>query len=240
VKKDPSTSPYLFINRKIYGLGDLFGEDSGFRPYIGCDESGKGDYFGPLVVAGVAVGNLSDLERLMELGVRDSKKVSNASAEKIAIGIKKSARTGAVAIEPKRYNELYEEFGNLNRILAWAYARVIDDLAVGSQECKLVIVDKFGDEEYLQTALSAIGAKYNVYQVTGAEKYPAVAAASLVARAGFLRGMKRLSGELGFELPKGAGNVTETGLMIVGKFGGRKLGEVAKLHFKTTRQILGG
>lgn len=221
-------------------MGELFGESDGFRPYIGCDESGKGDYFGPLVVAGVAVENLSDLERLAELGARDSKKVSDAGAEKIAAGIEKSIRTGAVAIEPKRYNELYEEFGNLNRILAWAYARVIDDLAVDAPGCELVIVDKFGDEEYLQTAFSAIGAKYDLYQVTRAERYPGVAAASLVARAGFLRGMDRLSAELGYDLPKGAGDVTETGRRIVEKFGGRKLGEVAKLHFKTTRQILNG
>lgn len=240
MKSNPSTSPYLFINGTIYGLGELFGEDNGFRPYIGCDESGKGDYFGPLVVAGVAVENLSDLERIVELGARDSKKVSDVSAKKIAAGIKKSVRTGAVALEPKRYNELYEEFGNLNRILAWAYARVIDDLAADAPECKLVIVDKFGDEEYLQTAVSAIGAKYDLYQVTGAEKYPAVAAASLVARAGFLRGMERLSAELGYNIPKGAGNVTEAGRIIVEKFGGKKLGEVAKLHFKTTRQILSG
>lgn len=240
MKNNHSTSRYLSINGIVYGLGELFGEGNGFRPYIGCDESGKGDYFGPLVVAGVAVRNLSDLERLVELGARDSKKVGDASAEKIAGGIKKTVRTGAVAIEPKRYNELYEEFGNLNRILAWAYAQVISDLAVNALECRLIIVDKFGDEEYLQTALSSIGAKSDLYQVTGAEKYPAVAAASLVARAGFLRGMKRLSAELGFDLPKGAGDVTEAGRMIVEKFGGRKLGDVAKLHFKTTRQILSG
>lgn len=219
-------------------MDKLFGENGVFRPYIGCDESGKGDYFGPLVVAAVAVEAAADVGSLVELGARDSKKVSDAAAERIAGDIKRVVRTRALALEPERYNELYREFENLNRILAWAYAQVIDDLAAGAPGCKLVVVDKFGDEGYLQTAASAVGAEYGLYQVTGAEKYPAVAAASLIARAEFLRGIKNLSVGLGFNLPKGAADVIGVGRLIVEEFGSAKLGEIAKLHFKTTRQIL--
>jgi ribonuclease HIII len=232
------TCLYLSINKVTFILGTLFGEEDEFRPYIGCDESGKGDYFGPLVVAGVAAKNESDLERLVELGARDSKKVSDANAERISAKIEKVVRTCVLAIEPKRYNELYNEFENLNRLLAWAYAQVIDDLATEALECKLVIVDKFGDEGYLQTAISAIGGKYDLYQTAVAEKYTAVAAASLVARAEFLRRMKRLSAVLGYDLPKGATDVINVGRLLVEELGREKLGEVAKLHFKTTRRVL--
>jgi ribonuclease HIII len=219
-------------------LDKLFGENGVFRPYIGCDESGKGDYFGPLVVAAVAAETAADVGSLVELGARDSKKVSDAGVERIAGGIKRVVRTRSLALGPERYNELYDEFENLNRILAWAYAQVIDDLAAEAPNRKLVVVDKFGDEGYLQTAASAVGAEYGLYQVTGAEKYPAVAAASLIARAGFLRGIKNLSAGLGFDLPKGATDVIDVGRLIVEEFGPKKLAEVAKLHFKTTRQIL--
>jgi len=221
-------------------LDKLFGENGVFRPYIGCDESGKGDYFGPLVVAAVAVENAADVGRLVALGARDSKKVSDARAKRIAEDIKRAVRTRALALKPERYNELYGEFENLNRMLAWAYAQVIDDLAAEARHCKLVVVDKFGDADYLRTAASAVGAEYDLYQVTGAEEYPAVAAASIVARAEFLRGLKSLSTDYGFDFPKGAVDVVGVGRLIVEEFGSAKLGEVAKLHFKTTRQILNG
>ncbi|UCE27525.1 MAG: ribonuclease HIII [Candidatus Coatesbacteria bacterium] len=219
-------------------MDKLFGENGVFRPYIGCDESGKGDYFGPLVVAAAAVETAAELGRLVELGARDSKKVGDARAETLAGDIKRAVRTRSLTLEPERYNELYDELGNLNQILAWAYAQVIDGLAAEASSCELVVVDKFGDEGYLQTAASAVGAEYGLYQVTGAEEYPAVAAASIIARAEFLRGLKSLSADLGFDLPKGATDVINVGRLIAEEFGSAKLDEVAKLHFKTTRQIL--
>jgi ribonuclease HIII len=219
----------------LYGL---FPENGVLRPYIGCDESGKGDYFGPLVVAAVAAESAEVLDRLIKIGARDSKKVSDQYAERAARDIIGAAPARALVIEPERYNYLYEEFKNLNRLLAWAFAQVIDDLSADAPVCEIVVVDKFGDEDYVRTALAEIGSDFELYMVTGAEEHVAVAAASLVARAAFLRGVELLSSDLGLELPKGATEVTDVGRFIVERFGPAKLGEVAKLHFKTTKQIL--
>lgn len=206
-------------------------------PRAGTDESGKGDYFGPLVVAAVAIDEPS-AESLRQAGVRDSKRLSDRSARDLAGRIRSSCPSEVVAIGPVKYNELYERLGNLNRLLAWAHARAIENLLARTQ-CHLVVTDQFGDERYVRAALMARGRQVELRQFPGAEADLAVAAASVVARAGFLDRLERLAGRAGTVLPKGAGPAVEAAALLIARERGREgLGQVAKLHFRTTVRIL--
>lgn len=204
---------------------------------IGIDESGKGDYFGPLVIAAAHV--TAEIEpdlRLME--VRDSKKISDGRILEIAWDLKQVCRHSIVVIGPQKYNELYPKFRNLNRLLAWGHARALENL-LEQVDCPLAIADQFGDERFILNALLEKGKKIRLEQRPKAEEDLAVAAASILARAEFLVRLKRLSDEVGTTLPKGATNVELAARMIVKKHGKEKLGMVAKLHFKTTQAVLG-
>jgi len=204
---------------------------------IGTDESGKGDYFGPLVVAGIFLPEGQE-EVLRELGVRDSKRCSDLKVKELAAIIKKGYPHAVVAIGPSRYNELYQRLRNLNRLLAWGHARVIENI-LNEVPCPLVITDQFGDALYVQQALMKLGKSVELIQRVRAEDDLAVAAASLLARAEFLRRLENLSAEVGIELPKGSSALTEkAGLELVQRFGRSILDKVAKKHFRLTERIL--
>jgi ribonuclease HIII len=205
---------------------------------IGTDESGKGDYFGYLVVAAVFVDRGAEAA-LHDLGVRDSKRLSDRSADRLAGEIRRLCPHQVVRISPARYNELHLKMGNVNRLLAWAHARAIENL-LEQRPCRLVISDQFGDEAYLKSALMAKGKQVRLVQRPRAEADTAVAAASILARAAFLDTLKRLSDQVGVALPKGAVHVVEAAREVAAKGGRELLGTVAKLHFKTTGQVLGG
>lgn len=202
--------------------------------HIGVDESGKGDYFGPLVIAACYVGpeHLAELE-----GVKDSKKLKDAEALKLASTIKRVCPNKVLAIGPRKYNELYTKFKNLNRLLAWGHARSIEEL-LERQPCGLAISDQFADPAGLRRALFAKGREIELRSMVRAESDIAVAAASILARAEFLNRLKRLSEEFGVDLPKGAANVVPVAKRFVAAHGPEKLADVAKLHFKTTEQVL--
>jgi len=207
------------------------------RCRIGIDESGKGDYFGPLVIAAVYV--TPDLEpdlRLME--VRDSKRISDGRILEMARDLRQACKHSLVAIGPQRYNELYEKIKNLNRLLAWGHARALENL-LQQVDCNLAISDQFGDERLILKALLEKGKRIELLQMPRAEQDLAVASASILARAEFLTRLKRLSEQVGTTLPKGASQAVELGArMIVKKHGVETLGSVAKLHFKTTKAVL--
>ncbi|HYM37651.1 MAG TPA: ribonuclease HIII [Nitrospiraceae bacterium] len=204
---------------------------------IGIDESGKGDYFGPLVIAAAHVTSEIEPElRLME--VRDSKKISDGRILEIARDLRQVCKHSVVTIGPQKYNELYPKFRNLNRLLAWGHARALENL-LEQVDCPLAIADQFGDERFILNALLEKGKKIQLVQRTKAEEDLAVAAASILARAEFLSRLKRLSDEIGTTLPKGATHVELAARMVVKKHGEEKLGVVAKLHFKTTKAVLG-
>ncbi len=207
---------------------------------IGIDESGKGDYFGPLVIAAVFVDATTQGElRLME--VRDSKKISDGRVLEMAIDIKTICPHSVIAIGPQKYNELYAKIKNLNRLLAWGHAKALETLLDRGITCERAISDQFGDERLILSALQEKGKKIVLEQRTKAESDLAVAAASIVARAEFLIRLKRLSGEVGTTLPKGASPAVELAAkMVVKKHGQERLGSVAKLHFKTTKAVLAG
>lgn len=205
---------------------------------IGIDESGKGDYFGPLVVAAVFVNATTQGElRLME--VRDSKKISDGRVLEMAIDIKTICPHSVIAIGPQKYNELYAKIKNLNRLLAWGHAKALETLLERGITCERAISDQFGDERLILSALQEKGQKISLEQRPKAESDLAVAAASILARAEFLIRLKRLSSEVGTTLPKGASPAVELAAkMIVKKHGQERLGSVAKLHFKTTKAVL--
>lgn len=204
---------------------------------IGIDESGKGDYFGPLVIAAVFVS--PDTERDLKLmQVRDSKRISDGRILEMAPDIRHVCPHSIVAIGPERYNELYGKIRNLNRLLAWGHARALENL-LGQVSCEVAISDQFGDERYIRNALQEKGKQVQLIQRHKAEDDLAVAAASILARAEFLIRLKRLSSEVGTLLPKGASPTVELAArMVVKKHGRGRLGGVAKLHFKTTQAVL--
>jgi ribonuclease HIII len=202
---------------------------------IGIDESGKGDYFGPLVIAAVFV-DATTQEELTLMAVRDSKKISDGRILELAPDIKTICPH--IAIGPQKYNELYGKIRNLNRLLAWGHAKALETL-LERVSCERAISDQFGDERLILSALQEKGRRIVLEQRTKAESDLAVAAASIVARAEFLLRLKRLSDEIGTVLPKGASPAVElAGRMIVKKHGQERLGTVAKLHFKTTKAVL--
>jgi len=207
------------------------------KGHIGTDESGKGDYFGPLVVAGIFVMD-EQQEVLKELGVKDSKKISDNRVRQIAEVVRKGYKHSIVAIGPEKYNELYGKLRNLNRILAWAHARVIENI-LEEVPCNKAITDQFGDSLYVERALMKKGRNIELVQVPKAEEDLAVAAASILARAEFLKRMYFLSQDFDIDLPKGSSPLAEeAGLKLVKKHGAEVLDKVAKKHFKLTPRIL--
>ncbi|HTN43246.1 MAG TPA: ribonuclease HIII [Nitrospiria bacterium] len=201
------------------------------------DESGKGDYFGPLVVAGVQVDpELS--ARLVAWGVKDSKRLTDKRVLELEPRIREACRHAVVAIGPERYNILYEKMRNLNKLLAWAHARTLENL-LSETESPRAIADQFGDERFIKNALMEKGRQIVLEQRPRAEEDPAVAAASIVARAEFLKRLKQLSEEHGMDLPKGASDqVRAAAVTLVKRTSAEVLKKVAKWHFRTTQQVL--
>lgn len=205
---------------------------------IGIDESGKGDFFGPLCIAGVfAEGN--GVTRLQELGVKDSKQITDGGILKLAKKIRGEFTHHIVKINPKKYNELYLQFNNLNRLLAWGHATTIEQL-IEKTQCTNVVIDQFADEHVVLTALKRKQLAPALLQRHRAEEDLVVAAASILARAAFLEGLEQLGKQVGQPLPKGASpGVIKAGKELVHRHGKEVLETVGKLHFKTTEAILG-
>lgn len=204
--------------------------------YIGTDESGKGDFFGPLVVAGVYV-NVELAKKFKSLGIKDSKKLDDNKIIKLSAEIKNSAPYSIVVIMPEKYNELYNSFKNLNKLLAWGHARAIENV-LNKQKCNCALSDKFGDESLIQNALMKNGQKIRLEQRTKGESYIAVAAASVIARAEFVKRCEELSNIYKIAFPKGASDkVVDAAQDFVLKYGKEKLQTVAKMHFKTTSRL---
>ncbi|MCJ7458282.1 MAG: ribonuclease HIII [candidate division Zixibacteria bacterium] len=205
--------------------------------WIGTDESGKGDYFGPLVVAGVYLeDNL--VPQLRQLNVRDSKKISDGVIKDLDFRLRSICRYSVVVIGPEKYNLLYSRMKNLNRILAWGHARVIENILLQVDAAR-ALSDQFGDEMYIKNALMKLGKKIRLEQRPGAESDLAVAAASILARAEFLNRLEGLSRECGMVLPKGASPQTEEeARKLVEKLGKENLEKYVKMHFKNTLKVL--
>jgi ribonuclease HIII len=213
-----------------------------FEPHLGVDESGKGDFFGPLVVAGVFVDS-PIAKQLLALGVVDSKRISSdRRIEQLAEAIRSvpGVESNVVLIGPEKYNELYVRFANLNDLLGWGHARVIENLLEIRPDCPRALSDKFANERVVRQALLTAGRKINVEQRTKAESDIAVAGASILARDKFVRWLDRKSKELGIKLPKGvSGQVKTAAKELVSRHGPEVLPKVAKMHFRTADEVLG-
>lgn len=215
--------------------------DAVTEPIVGVDESGKGDYFGPLVVAAMYV-RPEDVAVLRTLGARDSKEIGDAEVLEMDRQIRDAwpKHSAVVVIGPEKYNELHGKFGgNLNRLLAWGHATAVKDV-VGANACGRVISDQFGDPRLVRDALARQGVTCKLEQRPRAESHPAVAAASVLARARFLRELRRLGEVAGTKLPKGAGTPVDLAVREIFRAQGLDgLRKVAKLHFRTTQKVTG-
>lgn len=209
-----------------------------FEPHFGIDESGKGDFFGPLVIAGVYVDR--EIARsFMEAGIQDSKRIgSDARIRTLAKLVKTSAPHNVVEIGPGKYNGLMESMGNLNRLLAWGHARVIENLLAIRPDCPRALSDQFANPRLIERALLKEGRKIVLQQRTKAESDLAVAAASILARERFIDWMDREGRARGVTLPRGASaQVKAVARQLVERGSAEVLTEVAKTHFKTASEI---
>jgi ribonuclease HIII len=216
-------------------------------PRIGVDESGKGDFFGPLCIAGVYV-NETILALWKDAGIRDSKSISSDKrmlelADLIAHT--PGCVQSVVAIGNDAYNRLHATSGSVNRVLAWGHARVIENLLQQKDRMRpppvKAISDQFDkNKETVAKALMELGRNLELVQRHKAEEDMAVAAASILARAEYVRRMAKMGKEFGMVFPKGASVAVETaGKEFVAKHGPDTLGKVAKLHFRTRYRVLG-
>ncbi len=204
--------------------------------YIGTDECGKGDFFGPLVVGAVYIDNKTKPE-LVKLGVRDSKELSEHQIGFLAKEIRQIVGDNfeVIKITPTKYNELYDKFKNLNKLLDWAHSKAIENL-VNRTNCKYVITDKFRREP-LHINSSSAHTDVEFVQLEKAERFIGVAAGSILARDSFNQWFKSHSRK-GLNLPKGSSeNVERYASTLLKKIGEEKITEVAKLHFKTFKKI---
>jgi len=232
------------LEPKILGLAKLGYEEElypeMFEPHFGIDESGKGDFFGPLVIAG-AYTNKALTRSLIDAGVTDSKKVSDKKIQKLSHIIKNSPgiEYDIIVISPSKYNELYKSIGNLNKLLAWGHSKCIENLCTKKPDCQRALSDQFAKSSVLESSLGKMGKNINLEQRTKAEEDVAVATASILARNHFVEWMNLASKQYNIEIPKGASmKVKEAGDFLVKSHGIGVLSKIAKLHFKTAQNWL--
>ena len=211
-----------------------------FEPHFGVDESGKGDFFGPLVIAGVYVDR-GIARSLMDAGVQDSKRItSDSRIRTLADAIRKTSMGlfEVVLIGPAKYNELYEKFANLNKLLAWGHARVIENLLGKKPDCPRSLSDQFADARLIEQSLLRHGQKIDIQQRPRAESDIAVAAASILAREGFINWLDREGKKLEIRLERGVSpGVKATAEKLVQEKGPNALRQVAKVHFRTAHDV---
>jgi len=204
-------------------------------PRIGCDESGKGDFIGPLVAVALY---LNEKDNENSDFIRDSKKLSDSF---IMNNIKKLLvlEHSVVKINPFKYNELYLKFKNINKILGWAHATAINNLIKKKLEPKVIIVDKFGPEFRVLNNIKNDDLKKRIFFFNKAEQDKGVAAASMLARYYFIKEMDILSKKAGIKLPYGASSRVDNVVKeLINKVGKDNLKNFVKLHFKNLKKIL--
>lgn len=204
--------------------------------YIGTDECGKGDIFGPLVVGAVFVNEASKL-KLKKIGVRDSKELSETQITSLAKEIKKIAadQYSIVRIEPTEYNELYLKYSNLNKLLGYVHSKAIGNL-LDNIECDCVITDKFSSRE-LEVSSIAKYSSVNFMQIEKGESFIGVAAASILARDNLNDWFNNIIIN-GISLGKGASTeVQRLAKMLYKNLSKEKIESIAKLHFKTFKTL---
>lgn len=240
IQGNSSSSEYIElknISSDNYSFDFVNEEEKDYAEYIGTDETGKGDFFGPLVIAGFYTDKAAK-DFLIKSGVRDSKELSdniiNDLAEKICAEFPNNYYI--VTIIPEEYNELYEKVGNINEILSRGHSEVIQNL-YKSIKTKTVIIDQFSKKD-LSIIYSDKFSEVEFIQIPKAEKYIGVAAASIIARRELNKWFLEMDLK-NFKLPKGASHQIETAAKnLLRQVGIENLNKFAKMHFKTTKKIL--
>ncbi len=203
------------------------------EPLLGGDESGKGDYFGPLVVAAIRI-DPSDVQKLRQGPVADSKKVNDGLILRTAPGLRARFPHAVRVLDPLEYNRRHGETGNVAILLSQLYREAVEEIA---EPGDAVLIDQFSkNKDRLESVFKGLDVK--LFQRHRAESALSVAAASFLAREAFIVRLKELGDEFAIDLPKGAGPVVDrAGRQFLKQVGRDRLGEVAKLHFRTTKKI---
>src|SRR5436190_295796 len=186
-------------------------------------------------------GQATKLRALLAAGIQDSKRIgSDARIRDLAKIIRTTpgAVGDTVAIGPERYNDLYEKFGNLNSLLGWGHARVIENLLAKKPDCPRALSDKFADASVIEKALLKHGQKIRLEQRTKAESDFAVAAASILAREAFIDWLESRGKAFGVKLGRGvSADVKDVAKKVAENGGPEALRKVAKLHFRTAHEV---
>lgn len=230
----------LVLQTASFGYEDVLNPQA-IQPHMGVDESGKGDFFGPMVIAAAYV-DPALAETMRKMNVRDSKAItSDRKAIEMGRDLRKllGRRFAIVKIGPESYNRLYSKMRNVNSILAWGHARAIENLLEIVPDCPRAISDQFGNERLVKRALMKKGRGIELIQRHKAEEDLAVAAASIIAREQFLRALKDIGTAHGMQLMKGASDaVKHAAVKLASKAGPEVLLRTAKCHFRTTDAVL--
>jgi len=231
--------PYVLMEARL-GYEEVHDPELS-KPHMGIDESGKGDFFGPMVIAAVYVDE-AIVEKFREMDVRDSKTITgDKKANDMAKDIRQllGHRFDVVSIGPRAYNRLYATVKNVNKILAWGHARAIENLLQKVPECTRAVSDQFGPKRQIEEALMKHGKKIHLHQMPKAESDPAVAAASILARSAFITALADMQKDMGIDVPKGASDrVQAAAREMVKRDGPEILLDVAKCHFRTADKVL--
>lgn len=209
-------------------------------PQAGSDEVGTGDYFGPVCVCATIV-RPEDIELMHQLGVRDSKALTDADIRKTAPELMKHLTYSLLILNNRKYNEVHETT-NMNAVKAKLHNQAYVNLSKKAELPKFKIIDQFAEEpiyyHYLKNEPTVIRQIH--FETKAENKYPAVGAASMIARYAFLKSMDAMEEQYGMKFQKGAGSaVDRCAEQFIEKYGPGKLGDVAKLHFKNTERIKG-
>jgi ribonuclease HIII len=214
---------------------------------FGVDESGKGDFFGPLCIAGVYV-NESVIKAWKDVGIKDSKNISSDKRIRdLADLIQKTPGcvTTVVPIGNEAYNRLYTKMRSVNTLLAWGHARVIENLMGQRHRMNPLPVRAISDQfasskDTVAKALMSMGREIELVQRHRAEEDVAVAAASILARNEFITRLANLGKQFEMVLPRGASAAVDAAAKeFVAKFGAENLPKVAKMHFRTALRAQG-
>jgi ribonuclease HIII len=217
--------------------------DRQILPAIGCAPIGKADYFGSLVMAGIYVDRKTATQ-LAIAGVKDSKTLGDTKIEVVAREIRRICQDKFVIVEisPTEYNQRYDrlevENKSLNDLLIENYVRSIDEL-LSKVSCETAIVDKLVDENLLLEQLQSKGRAIKIVRDLRSENHLAIEAASILAKDRFISNLRKLGKQYKVNLPKGSSKAAIlVAKQLVSAHGIEVLGEVAKLHFKTTKEVL--
>lgn len=198
-----------------------------YNHWLGVDESGKGDYFGPLVVCG-AVVDIETAKKLFYMGVKDSKALSDKQVISLSHKIKNMIKFDLILIKPEKYNELYEKIQNLNKLLAWAHIRIFKNI-ISKYKIDAAIFDKFDKNSPIKSSLS--DKNITIIEKEKGESDIGVATASIIARETYLNSLNRLSKIYNIKLPKGSGKIAKDTNQYIEKNNPELLKKIAKIHF---------